>query len=135
MLAFWAIGVPYFYFVGFISGFLSLVPYMGVVLAALPPLAAAFGTLGTTKLIEIAVTVVSVHLLALNVLYPKVLGSRLRLNPLIVTISLLFWGFLWGALGLLLAIPVTAALKIILDHVTGLQPLGNLMGEGEEHQA
>ncbi len=132
---FWALGVPYFYFVGFISGFLSLVPYMGVILAGVAPLAAGFGTLSTRGLLGVAITVVVVHLLALNVLYPKILGSRLKLNPLIVTVSLLFWGFLWGAMGLLLAIPVTAAIKIILDHVSGLQPLGHLMGEGEEYEA
>ncbi len=132
--AFWALGVPYFYFVGFISGFLSLVPYLGVVVAMVPPLAASFGTLSTKELLGVAITVVVVHLLSLNVLYPKILGSRLQLNPLIVTVSLLFWGFIWGAMGLLLAIPLTAAIKIILDHVTGLQPLGNLMGEGEEYQ-
>jgi AI-2 transport protein TqsA len=60
------------------------------------------------------------------------LGKRLQLNPLVVTASLLIWGFIWGALGLILAIPVTAALKIVCDHVDGWQPIGELMGEGRE---
>jgi predicted PurR-regulated permease PerM len=71
-------------------------------------------------------------LVALNVLYPKVLGSRLQLNPLAVTVSLLFWGFLWGGVGLVLAIPITAAIKIIFEHIDTLQPLSHLLGEGEE---
>jgi len=51
------------------------------------------------------------------------------LNPLAVTIALLFWGWLWGAMGLILAIPITAAMKIIFDHVETLKPWGAWMGE------
>jgi predicted PurR-regulated permease PerM len=80
----------------------------------------------------VVVGVVVAHLFALNVLYPKVLGSRLQLNPLAVTVSLLLWGFLWGGVGLVLAIPMTAAMKIIFEHVDRLQPLSHLLGEGNE---
>jgi predicted PurR-regulated permease PerM len=67
--------------------------------------------------------------LTLNVLYPKILGKRLQLNPLAVTISLLVWAWLWGGIGLLLAIPMTAAMKIIFDHIESLKPFGNWLGE------
>jgi predicted PurR-regulated permease PerM len=73
--------------------------------------------------------VLGLHLIALNVLYPKFLGNRLQLNPLSVTISLLFWGWLWGAMGLVLAIPLTAATKIIFDHIEVLRPYGAWLGE------
>jgi predicted PurR-regulated permease PerM len=49
----------------------------------------------------------------MNVLYPKVIGRRLRLNPLAVALSLLFWAWIWGAFGLVLAIPLMARTKII----------------------
>jgi len=123
------LGVPYFYFVGFISGFLSLVPYLGVAVAMLPPIAAGLGVMGDSRLLLVAVTVVALHLLAMNVLYPKVLGKRLQLNPLVVTISLLIWGFIWGAMGLILAVPIMAAVKIVCDHVVSLRPIGDWMGE------
>src|SRR4029077_2381722 len=123
------LGLPYFYFLGFISGFLSLMPYLGIALAMLPPLAAGMGTLNDTKLIVIAGTVLGLHLLEMNVLYPKVLGSRLQLNPLVVTISILIWGFIWGAMGLILAVPIMGAVKIICDHVDSLRPIGEWMGE------
>jgi predicted PurR-regulated permease PerM len=77
----------------------------------------------------VAVAVFAIHLFAFNVLYPKLLGSRLQLNPLAVTISLLVWGFLWGAMGLILAVPIMAAIKIVCDHVESLRGLGELMGE------
>ncbi|HWR16135.1 MAG TPA: AI-2E family transporter [Terriglobales bacterium] len=122
-------GLPYFYFVGFISGFLSLVPYLGVPLAAVPPLLAGVGEIHSTGFLIIVLTVVGLHLFALNVLYPKFLGSRLQLNPLAVTVALLFWGWIWGAVGLVLAIPLTAAIKIICDHIEVLRPVGGLLGE------
>jgi len=123
------LGVPYFYFLGFISGFLSLMPYLGIPLAMLPPIAAGFGVMSDTRLLMVGATVLGLHLLAMNVLYPKILGSRLQLNPLVVTISLLIWGFIWGAMGLILAVPIMAAVKIICDHVASLRPIGEWMGE------
>jgi predicted PurR-regulated permease PerM len=123
------LGVPYFYFIGFISGFLSLMPYLGIILAILPPIAAGIGVMNDAQLLMVAGTVLGLHLLAMNVLYPKVLGRRLQLNPLVVTISLLIWGFVWGAMGLILAVPIMAAVKIICDHVVSLRPIGDWMGE------
>jgi predicted PurR-regulated permease PerM len=123
------LGVPYFYFIGFISGFLSLLPYLGIAVAVLPPIAAGIGVMSDTRLLLVAITVLSLHMLAMNVLYPKILGKRLQLNPLVVTISLLIWGFIWGAMGLILAVPIMAAVKIICDHVISLRPIGNWMGE------
>jgi predicted PurR-regulated permease PerM len=129
MAAFGLMGLPYFYFLGVMSGFLSLIPYLGVVLAILPPVIVGLGylTMGTF-LLTIGV-VIGLHLFAMNVLYPMVLGKRLQLNPLAVTIALLFWGWLWGAMGLLLAVPLTGALKIICDNIDRLRPYGAWMGE------
>jgi predicted PurR-regulated permease PerM len=64
------------------------------------------------------------HLIAINVLMPALVGRRVHLNALAVTVALLFWGWLWGAVGLILAIPITATLKVICDNVDSLQPIG-----------
>ena len=121
--------VPFFYFIGILSGFLSLVPYLGVILAMLPPLLVGLGQLEPPDLLLVVLSVVGLHLFALNVLYPKFLGSRLKLNPLAVTIALLFWGIMWGAVGLVLAVPITAAMKIVFDHVESLKPFAAWLGE------
>ncbi len=123
------IGLPYFYFLGVFSGFLSLIPYLGVILAILPPLVADLGHLTTGKVLLIVGSVLGLHLIAMNVLYPKILGKRLQLNPLAVTLALLFWGWLWGAMGLILAVPITGAAKIICDHIERLRPYGAWLGE------
>jgi len=123
------IGLPYLYLLGVISGFLSLVPYLGVILAVLPPLVADLGHLTTGIFLVVVGSVLGLHLVAMNVLYPKILGKRLQLNPLAVTLALLFWGWLWGAMGLILAVPITGAIKIICDNIERLRPYGAWLGE------
>lgn len=127
--AFSFLKLPYFYFLGIISGFFSLVPYLGVILALFVPLTAGIGILNTTGILIVVVTVSALHVIATTVLYPKFIGGRLRLNPLVVSIGLLVWGGVWGAMGLVLAVPMLAAIKIVCDHVPPLQPWGAWMGE------
>ena len=124
--------LPYFYFLGFISGFLSLVPYLGVLLALLPPIASGAGVLHGTGIIIIAAMVLGLHVFSMNVLYPKVIGGRLELNPLAVTLGLLVWGWIWGAMGLILAVPVLGTIKIVCDNIEGLEPFGNFLGEAQK---
>lgn len=65
-----------------------------------------------------------------NVIDPKMLGDRLNLSPVIILLSLLLWGWLWGTAGLFLAVPLTVAVKIVFENVPGLEAFGILMGTG-----
>ncbi len=105
-------------------------PYVGLPLAIIPAFAAGL-TVYNSPAVYVLITVVlaSVHILAVNVLYPKLVGSRLHLNPLVITIALMFWGTLWGALGLLLAIPIVAGVKAACDHISGLEAYGKFLGD------
>ena len=129
MVIFGVMHLQFFLLIGAFSGFLSLVPYLGMVLAMIPPLTVGFGQLANEDLFALLVAVAALHFFALNVLYPKFLGNRLQLNPLAVTLALLFWGWYWGGIGLILAIPLTAAVKIIFDHIDALKPWGTWLGE------
>ncbi len=128
-MLFWALHVPYPILVGPLSGFMSLVPYIGLPLAMIPPLFAALPLNAVPVYVLVIVTVAMLHLIALNVLYPKIVGSRVHLNPLVVTFSLMLWGFLWDAPGLLLAIPLTAGIKAVCDNVKGLRAFGKFLGD------
>jgi predicted PurR-regulated permease PerM len=127
--AFWVIRLPYPLLVGPLSGFLSLIPYVGLPLALVPPLFVALPQATSFGYFIIFLIVASFHLLALNLLYPKIVGSRVHLNPLVVTFSLMLWGFLWDAAGLVLAIPLTAAIKAVCDNVRELRPYGKFLGD------
>lgn len=128
-LLFASVRLPYWPVVAPVSGFLSLVPYMGLPLAMIPPLVAALPAGSPTLFLFLTVSVAMLHLLALNLMYPKFVGARVHLNPLAVTVALMFWGMLWGAIGLVLAIPITAGFKAVCDNVASLQPYGRLLGD------
>jgi len=129
-LLFVAVKLPYWPIAAPLSGFLSLVPYIGLPLAIMPPLIAALpASREPTLYLFLIASVAVLHLLALNLLYPKFVGARVHLNPLVVTVGLMFWGMLWGGIGLLLAIPLTAGVKAVCDNVTSLQPYGRLLGD------
>jgi predicted PurR-regulated permease PerM len=126
----WVFRLPYPLLIGPLSGFLSLIPYIGLPLSMAPPLFVALPVYSTMPpYLLVGSTVAVLHLLALNLLYPKIVGSRVHLNPLVVTIALMVWGVLWGAVGLVLAIPLTAAIKAVCDNVGSLQPYGRLLGD------
>ncbi len=127
---FYSIRMPYWPIVGPVSSFLSLVPYVGMPLAIAPALLSGLTTFDQPAMYFIIAAVLAfLHLIAMNLLYPKVVGSRVHLNPLVVTIALMFWGTLWGGIGLLLAIPITAAIKAVCDNVGSLQGYGKLLGD------
>jgi predicted PurR-regulated permease PerM len=122
---FWLLGLQFPFLLGMVSGMFNLVPYLGVILSWMPPLLIGvqqFHTIG--PFIEILVVLTVFHLIAANLLVPALVGWRVRLNALALTVSLLFWGWLWGAMGLLLAIPITAVIKVVCDHVESWQPVG-----------
>ena len=124
-LFFWIIGMDYPVLAGIASGLLNMVPYIGAVMAWLPAFVIALAkwkTLG--QFILIAATLTTIHVLAINLVAPKLVGRRVRLNAVAITISLLFWGWVWGGMGLVLAIPITAALRVICDHTESWKPIG-----------
>lgn len=128
--AFAFLHIPYPFLVGVLSGFLSLVPYAGMPVALVPPVLASLAGGDSSPVIFFAFLVVlTLHFTAMNVLYPKLVGARVHLNPLVVTFSLMFWGFLWDAAGLILAIPITAGIKAVCDNVPSLRPWGRFLGD------
>jgi predicted PurR-regulated permease PerM len=123
-------GLPYPFLVGPLSGFLSLVPYIGLPLAMIPPFVAGLAIVKTLATYVVILTIVAIlHLIAMNLLYPKIVGPRVHLNPLVVTVALMFWSVLWGASGLILAIPLTAGIKAVCDNVSRLEPVGKFLGD------
>lgn len=122
---FWLMGMDYPLLTGIVSGLLNMVPYIGVVMAWLPAFLIALAkwkTIGSFLLIAGVLT--GIHVLALNLVAPELVGRRVQLNAVAITIALLFWGWVWGGMGLLLAIPITATLRVICDHTESWRPVG-----------
>ena len=62
-----------------------------------------------------------------NVIEPQIMGKRMDLSPIVILLSLIFWGWLWGVVGMFLAVPITSALKIIFDSIPALKPVAAAM--------
>jgi len=133
MLASWgffaAIDLKYPFLLGCVSGVMNMVPYLGALLAWVPPFLiglAQWTSIGPYVIVASVLT--GLHIVGVNVLMPAIVGRRVHLNALAATAALLFCGWLWGAAGLILAIPVTATVKVICDHSEGWEPVGRWLG-------
>jgi predicted PurR-regulated permease PerM len=124
-LFFWIIDLDYPILTGMASGILNMVPYIGAVLAWVPAFIIALAKFKTLSgFLLIAGVLTGIHVVALNFIAPQLVGRRVRLNAVAITVALLFWGWVWGGMGLLLAIPITAALRVICDHNDSWRPIG-----------
>jgi predicted PurR-regulated permease PerM len=119
------VGIEFPFLVALVSGLCNMVPYIGAIMSWIPPLLVGlkqFHSVG--PFIGIFAMLTFFHIIAANLLVPALVGWRVRLNAVALTISLLFWGWLWGAMGLILAIPITAVIKVICDHVESCRHVG-----------
>lgn len=129
-LVFLLVGLPYWLGLGMLSGILSTVPYLGLVLALLPPMAVgvvSFESGGRLLLIAAAVSIF--HLVAANYLIPRFVGRGVRLNAVASTVAIMFFGWMWGGMGLILGIPIVAVGKCVMDNVESGRPFGQWLGE------
>jgi predicted PurR-regulated permease PerM len=126
----WAASVPHAALWGALSGLLRFVPYLGIMAAgAVIALFVAAIDPGWTLALSCMVLFVSLELLVANIVEPKVYGHSSGLSPLAVIISALFWGAMWGPVGLLLSTPLTLCLVVAGRHVRTLEPVTILLGD------
>ncbi|MGX7668645.1 AI-2E family transporter [Flavobacterium pedocola] len=129
-LGLWILGIENPFFYGFLGALLLLIPYIGIIIGALLP---AFIALATKDSAWYAVGVIGVftfvQFLEGNFITPKITGSKISINAFVCILALVLFAILWGITGMVLALPVTATVKIIFDQIPSLQPYGFLMGE------
>ena len=123
------LGVSYPYIWGPLAGVSNLIPFVGSVLGAVPPVIMALLESDSLLLPVLVIAFFSVvQLVESNLVSPKIMGDKVNLSPLAVLIASMYWGWLWGGIGVILAVPITAALKVICDHIESLKPIGVLLG-------
>jgi predicted PurR-regulated permease PerM len=126
----WAVDVPHAALWGTISGLLRFVPYLGALVAGtVIALFAASIDPGWTLALSCIAVFAGLELVVANIIEPKVYGHSAGLSPLAVIVSALFWGALWGPVGLLISTPLTLCLVVAGRHVRALEPVTILLGE------
>lgn len=129
-LAFWALGVRYAGLWGVAAGLLNCIPYFGPTAVMVGSAVAALVQFKTiTMLAAVAGTSVVITSLEGYLLTPIVLGHAARVNSVAVFISVMFWGWMWGVPGMLLAVPIVMMIKTVADHVESLSTVSELLGE------
>ncbi len=132
-IAFWAFGIKYAILLGLITGLFNIIPYIGIFTAMLISVLVTFATAAVMgKLLLVVGVLVVTHLVDSNVLLPVIVGSKVKINPLITVLGVVLGEMIWGISGMFLSIPVIAVLKIIFDRVHSLKPWGLLLGEPEK---
>ncbi|MGC1481742.1 MAG: AI-2E family transporter [Chthoniobacterales bacterium] len=122
---------------GVLAFVLNYVPYVGALIGALASLVIGLLTFAEpTQALALPAIYVLANVIEGNLITPMVVSRFLTLNPVVVFISIMFWAWLWNVPGALLAVPILAVIKIVCDHVDGLNGIGAFIGgEGSEENA
>ena len=128
-LILWILGVDFPVFWGFLAFLLNFIPNIGSMVAVILPFLLSllqFETLTTPIIALVLMQIVQTGIG--NVIDPRVMSFSLNLSPVLVLVSLIFWGWLWGIPGMVLAVPLTATIKIFCENIDDLRPVAVLMG-------
>jgi predicted PurR-regulated permease PerM len=127
------LGIEYPFFFGFLGALLLLIPYVGIIIGSLLP---ALIALATKDSYWYAIGVIAIfgfiQFLEGNFITPKITGTKLSLNAFVSILSIILFSMLWGIPGMILALPVTASLKVLFDNSENMKPIGFLLGDAKE---
>lgn len=127
------LGVDYAVFFGFFGACLVLIPYFGISMGSLLPAAYTLVTQDNPiKALGVIGIFLFVQTIEGNFITPYIVGSKVSINPLAAIVVLILWENVWGLPGLVLALPMTAIIKVVFDSVEALKPYGFLIGEAEK---
>jgi predicted PurR-regulated permease PerM len=128
--ALWTLGLKQAALWGLLAGVFNSIPYYGPLLVTAALSIVAYMQFGT---VAMTATIAGVSLLITTlegfVLTPLLIGRAASMNQVAVFAGLLFWSWIWGVWGILLAVPMMMVVKVVCDHVEPLQPVGHLLGD------
>lgn len=127
------IGIPHPFLFGFIASILTFIPYVGIMISSLLPITVSWITYNSIWYPLGVILVFSiVQILEAYVIFPFAVGSRLKINTLVIIVMVIVGGILWGAAGMILFIPFISIVKLIADRTPSLKTLSVLLGDGEQ---
>jgi predicted PurR-regulated permease PerM len=127
-LVLWLFGVDFFIVWGMLTFFANFIPYVGSTVAGLFPVVLSliqFGSLWVT--FPLALILFTAQQLTGNLLEPKLHGARLDVSPVVILLSLAFWGSLWGVTGMVLSVPLVVSLRIALENIEQTKPIAKIL--------
>lgn len=127
-LIIFACGVDFVVFSAILIFVLNFIPNIGSIIATVFPVLIGLINYGLSiRVLLVGAGLIITQMIIGNVVEPKITGKNLNLSPIVILISLILWGWLWGITGMVLAVPLTSAMKIIFEHIEVLKPLASLI--------
>jgi predicted PurR-regulated permease PerM len=121
-------GIDFVVFSALLIFVLNFIPNIGSIIATVFPVLIGLINYGLSiRVLLVGAGLIITQMIIGNVVEPKITGKNLNLSPIVILISLILWGWLWGITGMILAVPLTSAMKIIFEHIEVLKPLASLI--------
>ncbi|HKU60001.1 MAG TPA: AI-2E family transporter [Gemmatimonadales bacterium] len=128
-IAMWLVGMPNAALWGVVAAVLNFVPYVGALVNMVVLALAALVTFDSvSRALLVPAVFFGINLIEGNLVTPMILGRRMQLNTVALFVGFVFWWYIWGVAGAILAVPMMAALKIVCDHIESLTPIGEFLG-------
>ncbi|CAN5898106.1 AI-2E family transporter [soil metagenome] len=124
----WVLGIDFPLFWGFMAFLFNYIPSVGSILASIPPILIGLLQYGVGVALLVALGFLVVNITFGNIIEPNLMGRRLGLSTLVVILSLVFWGWVWGPVGMLLSLPMTMIVKIMLENTSDMRWIAILLG-------
>lgn len=122
------LGVDFPLLWGLVAFLLNYIPFLGSIIAAVPAVLVTMVQFDWTRTLLVAVGYLAINMIVGNIIEPAVFGRQFGLSAAVVLISLIFWGWMWGALGAILSVPLTMTIKIACEYSLRLRWIGVLLG-------
>jgi predicted PurR-regulated permease PerM len=126
------VGIRYAIMLGLLAAVLNIIPYLGIYTVTAICMVVTFANSGSTVALEVGVILLVIHFIDANIMMPKIVGGRIKMNPFITIVAVVVGNLIWGIPGMFLFIPLIAIIKIICERVDGLKSWAILIGEDEK---
>ena len=124
-------GIQYALLLGVMTAVLNIIPYLGIYTSIVLCMLVTFANSTGNMALEVGIGLFIVHLLDSNILFPRIVGGRVKMNPFITILAVIVGEYLWGVPGMFLFIPIAGVLKLVCDRVDGMEAWGILLGVEE----
>lgn len=126
---FWILGIKYATLLGIMAAIFNIIPYLGIYVATIISMLLTLTNSSLSTTIQVGVGLLVVHFLDSNVLLPRIVGSKVKINALVTILAVVAGNLLWGVPGMFLAIPFIAILKIVFENIEQMKPWAILLGD------
>ncbi len=135
VIAFFLFGVKYALLLGILAAVLNIIPYLGIYSATAISAVVTLSNSTPGHALTVIIILLVIHFLDANILMPRIVGGRVKMNPLATLVAVILGSLIWGLAGMFLFIPLAGILKIIFERVAGLEPWAILMGPAQPEAA